>query len=147
MQGNDKGARQTAPAQAGSTAPPKMAVSGLGDLEQVITVMAARVERIAAQVPAQRLLSKRQAAALLGISRGRTLDRLIQAGVIKAVLVGRRVRIPMAELERVVADGAPAAPPAPRVAPKRREPRRPDTQPPSLERELAKARALKVSDL
>lgn len=124
-----------------------MAGAGLSDLEQVITTMAARVERIATQVPAQRLLSKRQAAALLGISRGRTLDRLIEAGIIRAVLVGKRTRIPMAELERVAVDGAPAKSAATRVAPKRREPPRPSSRPPNPDRELAKARAIKISDL
>ncbi|HET6412206.1 MAG TPA: helix-turn-helix domain-containing protein [Anaeromyxobacter sp.] len=60
-----------------------------------------------------RLLSLRAAAGLLGISPGRTLAPLVRAGRVKTVMVGRRARIPMSEVERIEREGtgAPAATP------------------------------------
>lgn len=58
------------------------------------------------------LLSKREAARLLGVSRGRTLDALIASDQVRAVRIGGRLRIPLAEIERLHADGlrVPAPP-------------------------------------
>lgn len=55
--------------------------------------------------PLDRLAYKPQAAAdALDISRAQ-LYRLIAAGAIRTVTIGRSRRIPRAELERIVADG------------------------------------------
>lgn len=51
------------------------------------------------------LLSKREAARLLGVSRGRTLDSLIASGQVRVVRIGGRLRVPRAELERLQAEG------------------------------------------
>lgn len=51
------------------------------------------------------LLSKREAARLLGVSRGRTLDALLSSGQVRAVHIGRRLRVPLAEIERFQAEG------------------------------------------
>jgi hypothetical protein len=61
-----------------------------------------------------RLLSLRAAAKLLGVSAGRTLAPLVRAGLVRTVQVGRRARVPMAEVERIEREGTgPAAPAAP----------------------------------
>lgn len=57
------------------------------------------------------LLSKRRAAAMLGIGRCSTLETLIAEGKIRTVSVDGRVRIPLAEVERVAAEGTDAPPP------------------------------------
>lgn len=51
------------------------------------------------------LLSKREAARLLGVSRGRTLDALLASGQVRAVRIGGRLRVPITEIERLQADG------------------------------------------
>lgn len=112
----------------------------------MLVTIAAKLDAIAERQPPQRLLSKRQAATLLGVSRGRTLDRLIQAGSIRVVHVGNRCRIPMTEIERVMVDGAPVNPIVPPSS-RREAPRRIDRRPPNMKQELAKARALRVSEL
>lgn len=56
---------------------------------------------------APRLLNRIAAAEALGISM-RTLDEHIRAGRISAVRIGRLVRIPLAEVERVVREGVSA---------------------------------------
>lgn len=96
--------------------------------------------------PPQRLLSKRHAATLLGVSRGRTLDRLIAEGAIRTVTIGTRTRIPVAELDRLLVEGAPSAP-LPAVPVRKTVVRRNDRRPPNVAQELAKARALRISDL
>lgn len=112
----------------------------------MLVTIAAKLDAIAERQPPQRLLSKREAAALLGVSRGRTLDRLIAEGAIRTVTVGTRGRIPVAELDRLLVEGAPSAPVA--VVPVRKTVvRRHDRRPPNVAHELAKARALRVSDL
>jgi excisionase family DNA binding protein len=50
------------------------------------------------------LLSKREAARLLGVSRGRTLDSLLASGQVRAVRIGGRLRVPVAEIERLQAE-------------------------------------------
>ncbi len=50
------------------------------------------------------LCSRAQFAATLGITC-RTLDRLIKGGKVKAVRIGRQVRIPKTELVRIVREG------------------------------------------
>ena len=117
------------------------------DLEATIFAMAARVERLASQFPSQRLVSKRRAAVVLGVSRGRTLDRLIEEGIIRTVRIGNRDKVPMSEIERLVLEGAPNVPPPRSAASKRTAGPRSTKRPPNLAAELAKARAIKVSDL
>lgn len=54
------------------------------------------------------LVSYREAAESLGLCE-RKIWQLVKDGELKAVRVGRSVRIPVAELERFVADNATAA--------------------------------------
>jgi excisionase family DNA binding protein len=51
----------------------------------------------------KRLLSKREAARRLGISRNTTLEILIRRGQLRLVTVGKVKRIPAADVERLVA--------------------------------------------
>jgi len=53
----------------------------------------------------KRLLSKREAAKYLGVSRGRTLDVLIAAGRLRTVRIGGRLKIPLDEVERLATTG------------------------------------------
>ncbi len=53
----------------------------------------------------KRLLSKREAAKYLGVSRGRTLDVLIAAGRLRTVRIGGRLKIPLEEVERLATMG------------------------------------------
>jgi excisionase family DNA binding protein len=108
--------------------------------------LAVKVTRFTDRQPPQRLLSKREAARLLGVSRGRTLDLLIKSGTIRTVVIGTRAKVPMSEIERLMTEGAPAEP-MPVVAIRRAAQRRIDHRPPNMTVELAKARALRVSDL
>ena len=57
-----------------------------------------------ADVHNNRLLSKSQAADYLGLGV-RSIDRMIQAGSLTAVRLGRRVRINQAEVVSIVAGG------------------------------------------
>lgn len=72
------------------------------------------------------LLSKRKAAALLGISRGDTLGEMIRAGLIRTVVLNGRVRIPREEVERIAREGTSA--PLPLARPRRAPARGPDTE-------------------
>lgn len=68
------------------------------------------------------LLSKRRAAALLGISRNATLDELIAGGHLRLVKVGARYRIPLEDVQRFAREGTePAKAPSrkPAAAPKK----------------------------
>lgn len=56
------------------------------------------------------LLSKRQAAKLLGVGRGNTLQWLIDEGHIRPVIIQGRVRIPLEEVQRVAREGTEAMP-------------------------------------
>jgi excisionase family DNA binding protein len=51
------------------------------------------------------LLSRRRAAKLLGIDRDETLGELLSTGNIRTVTVGGRTRIPLAEVQRLAAEG------------------------------------------
>ncbi len=42
---------------------------------------------------------------MLGVGRTRTLQRLIDGGALRTVQVGKRVRVPLAEVERFVLEG------------------------------------------
>jgi hypothetical protein len=55
--------------------------------------------------PPPRLLSKRAAAKLLGVDRGSTLGDLLATGNLRTVTLGGRPRIPLAEVERLAAEG------------------------------------------
>jgi hypothetical protein len=50
-------------------------------------------------------LSKREAARLLGIDRGATLDHLIRTGRVHLVPWGRGHRIPLEDVQRVAREG------------------------------------------
>ena len=58
------------------------------------------------------LLTRREAAEFLRVSVS-TVQRLYEKGEIRAVHVGRQVRIPRADLERIVRGEAPAHDPGP----------------------------------
>ena len=53
------------------------------------------------------LLSKKEAARRLGVDRATTLEGLIASGNIKTVPFNGRVRIPLAEVERILSEGTP----------------------------------------
>lgn len=53
----------------------------------------------------KRLMSKREAAKYLGVSRGRTLDALIAAGRLRTVRIGGRLKIPLEEIDRLASLG------------------------------------------
>jgi excisionase family DNA binding protein len=53
------------------------------------------------------LLSKKEAARRLGVDRATTLEELIASGNIKTVPFKDRVRIPVAEVERILNEGIP----------------------------------------
>jgi hypothetical protein len=57
--------------------------------------------------PAAEAVSLTRAAAVLGVSRGRTLPGLISSGALKTVSIAGKVRVPKVELERLVAEGVP----------------------------------------
>ena len=61
--------------------------------------------QLASAARSKRLLSKRDAARYLGVSRGRTLDALIAAGRLRTVRIGGRIKIPLEELERIATFG------------------------------------------
>lgn len=62
------------------------------------------------------LLSKKEAARRLGVDRATTLEGLITAGDIKTVPFNGRVRIPLAEVERILNEGIPTVDtPRPRI--------------------------------
>lgn len=67
------------------------------------------------------LLSKRQAAKLLGVGRGSTLERLIRAGDIRMVKAGARMRIPLEEVERFAREGSRQPMRAMKKTPRRRK--------------------------
>ncbi len=56
--------------------------------------------------PRSRLLSKRAAARMLGVSRTTTLEDMIADRRLRVVRVGDGVRIPAAEVERLAKEGA-----------------------------------------
>jgi excisionase family DNA binding protein len=95
------------------------------ELEALIDALADRVaERLAARaspVPPA-LLSFREAAARLRVSRTNTLNPLIKAKKIRTVRVNGTVRIPVSELERIELEGASVIgrPPKPQRRPAHR---------------------------
>jgi excisionase family DNA binding protein len=72
------------------------------------------------------LLSKKEAARRLGVDRATTLEQLIASGHIKTVPFNGRVRIPLAEVERVLNEGIPSMD---TVRPKARRPMKTATSP------------------
>lgn len=69
----------------------------------------------AALRPAPRLLSKRAAAKMLGVDRGTTLEGLIRDGALRLVMG----RIPLPEIEKLLAEGLPSPKPRLRRAERR----------------------------
>lgn len=71
----------------------------------------------AARAPKKKLiLSKREAAKLLGVGRNQTLHDLIGRGLLRTVIVNGQVKVPRADVERIAREGfdldAPKAAPA-----------------------------------
>lgn len=75
--------------------------------EAVETALAGRPSGVRREV-----VSKRTAATMLGVDRGRTLAALIADGQLRTVEIRGRVCIPREDVERVVAGGAPTPTPA-----------------------------------
>ncbi len=59
------------------------------------------------------ILSKREAAKLLGVSRTSTLNEMIERGLLKAVLVNGHVKVARAEVEKIAAEGFDVGGPVP----------------------------------
>lgn len=76
-------------------------------LEEQVAALTARIEALekAKRRSHTHLLSKREAAKRLGVDRGTTLEVLIATKQLKTVRTGKRVRIPAAEVERLVREG------------------------------------------
>jgi excisionase family DNA binding protein len=53
----------------------------------------------------KRLLSQREVARRLGVSRGKTLPKLIARGTLRPVKVGARLKIPAAQVEQLELGG------------------------------------------
>src|SRR6266478_1153304 len=85
------------------------------------------------------LLSRREVARLLGISRTRTLGPAIAAGVVRTVRVGGELRVPAEEVARVAREGLVRARRSTTARPRSAVP----VQLPDLASELAAVRALK----
>ncbi len=69
--------------------------------------LAGEVERLRVALrkdTSHELLSFRKAAKLLGLDRTKTLPLLIASGQLRCVYVGKRQRIPMAEVRRLLID-------------------------------------------
>ena len=85
------------------------------------------------------MLSRREVARLLGISRTRTLGPAIAAGVVRTVRVGGELRVPAEEVARVAREGLVRARRSTTAKPRSAVP----VQLPDLASELAAVRALK----
>ena len=107
--------------------------------------MALQIQALVTPSPSPRLLTKKRAGAMLGVGRTRTLQRLIDTGVLPTVTVGKRVRIRLADIERLLAEGEPAETQPP-SAPK--SPRHPVTRqslrPANLVDQLAQVRKMRI---
>jgi excisionase family DNA binding protein len=77
-----------------------MSTEALRELQQEIQKLRIAIRR---DTPAG-LLSFRKAAKLLGIDRGTTLNAMVASGQIRTVTVGKREKIPMAEIQRLLID-------------------------------------------
>ncbi len=96
-----------------------MLVADPGERTDVLKRAASRNEQL---LPAPRpspksgrkklLLSKREAAKLLGIDRSSTLNELIARGLLKTVVVNARIKVTRAEVERLAAVGFDVSLPA-----------------------------------
>ena len=69
------------------------------------------------------ILSKREAARLLGVSRTSTLNEMIARGLLKTVLVNGHVKVARAEVEKIAAEGFDVTGPVPHRRIRRSEPR------------------------
>lgn len=67
------------------------------------------------------VLSKREAAHLLGVDRGRTLGELLRSGQLRAVPWGKGERIPLEEVQRLAREGFKAGGAKPRPSHPRRK--------------------------
>ena len=93
-----------------------------GQLAEVVTALGERGARHSEQADAagsgkkvqSQLLSMRQAAKLLGVSRNRRLRDLIESGQLNTVALGTRRRVPRAEIERLIEEGTDGPPRTPR---------------------------------
>jgi excisionase family DNA binding protein len=71
--------------------------------EELVPVLRRELRRSRAYAE-KRFLSAREAARHLGVDRNTTLPELIRIGRIRTVLIGRRIKIPLSELERLETD-------------------------------------------
>lgn len=84
-------------------------------VDELVEMMARLERKLDAALRAPpKLLSKRAAAKMLGVDRGTTLERWIHSGALRVV----EGRIPLPDVERLVADGPPAPPTRRRSSPK-----------------------------
>lgn len=74
------------------------------------------------------VVSKREAARLLGIDRGATLAQLLDAGLLRVVPWGRGSRIPLVEVERLALKGYTLPTATPKARPGRKPARRADPE-------------------
>lgn len=76
-------------------------------LNEKVDDLESEVKRLRGQVLLfdVRLLSKSRAAKRLGIDRGAALDFLIETKQLRTVRVGKRVKIPASEVERLAREG------------------------------------------
>jgi excisionase family DNA binding protein len=94
---------------------------------------------------ASQLLTKSQAATMLGVGRTRTLQRLIDTGALRTVKLGTRARIPLAEVERFLVEGEQPVPsPPPTARPTRRPVVRHLPGPGNLADQLAEVRGMRI---
>jgi hypothetical protein len=93
-----------------------------------------------AQPPSKRsrtklILSKREAARLLGVGRNKTLNELIARGLLKTVVVNGHIKVPRADVERIAAKGFDLDAPTKRI---RHEPKSRNNHPADLEAVIRK---------
>ncbi len=70
---------------------------------------------------ARLVLSKREAADLLGVDRGRTMGELIRSGQLRPIPWGKGQRIPLEEVQRLAREGFKATGAKPRASHSRRK--------------------------
>jgi hypothetical protein len=99
-----------APADAANHAPLATLLTAFATLTD--EVVALRAEVRALRAPMGRLLSLREAARVLGVSRNRTLPVLIREGRVRVVTVNGKPKIPADEVERISREGTGAFTPS-----------------------------------
>lgn len=107
--------------QAGRVVPPSrpMLVNQAASAADALRSAVARdqKERTSRAGKKKLILSKREAAKLLGVGRNQTLHDLIARGLLKTVVVNGQVKVPRADVERIAREGFDLD--APKAAPVR----------------------------